>query len=141
MSKRFGSLIAVLLLILTATACGDDAPESRGTAVVTLDAFSGLPNPTWALAEDQAAELLSMWDDLATTTTTEYSGYLGYRGVIVNFADGSTVWVSRGVAVDDGPGDARADTDHALETWIIETGRATLDPALVESVMAEIAAG
>jgi hypothetical protein len=131
--------LGLVLLLVGATACGDDdSAESRGTATVTIDVFSGVPNPTWTLDEDEVEDMLSMWSDLATTTGIEYPGILGYRGIIVDFSDGSQMWVSRGVVVDDASDAARADTDRALEAWLLETGRAAMDGALLDSILAEI---
>lgn len=133
--------LGIVVLVLMAAACGDDAPTRRGAAMVTMDVFSGLPNPTWELGADETAEMVSRWEDLAVATAGEYPGTLGYRGVIVEFEDGSRVWVSGGFAVDETRGQvvARADPGHTLELWLLETGRSTLDPALLESVLAEIA--
>lgn len=129
----------MVLLLVAAAACGDDdSVESRGTATVTLDVFSGVPNPTWTLDADEAEDMLSMWVALATTTTIEYPGILGYRGVLVDFSDGSQMWVSRGVVVDDASGAARADTDRALEAWLLESGRGAVDSVLLDSILAEI---
>ena len=112
--------------------------------MVTLDAFSGAPNPTWDLGVDQTAELMSMWDDLTMTTAPpEGMRGLGYRGVFVQFEDGSRLWVSQGVAVDEAPGRAvfREDANRALELWLLETGRPSLDEGLLDSILVDIAAG
>ena len=139
MIRRIGTAIALLLLTLAVVACGDDAAGSRGTAEVTLDAFSGLPNPTWTIDVEQAAEFVSMWDGLATTATTEYPDQLGYRAVIVELGDGSTMGGGGGAAVDFDTGNARADTGRTLERWIIETGRGTVDEAVLDNILAEVA--
>lgn len=52
---------------------------------VTVDAFSGRPNPSWTLAGSEAQELLtevSRNRDAVTDIATGYSG-LGFRGVIL----------------------------------------------------------
>lgn len=137
----FRLTLLVVVVLAAAAACGNESPGSRGSAVVTLDVFSGLPNPTWVITPEQTADLLGMWDRLDDTAPIEYAGSLGYRGVIVDFADGSRIWVSRRIAVDEGTATARIDRDGSLETWIVDTGRADLDPALVEEILAAIAAG
>src|SRR3972149_11690625 len=109
----FGTL-GIFLLVLLAPACGDDAPTERVSAAVTMDVFSGLPNPTWELRADETADMVSMWEDLAVATAGEYPDTLGYRGVIVEFEDGSRVWGSGGFAVDQMQGQvvARAHPGH-----------------------------
>jgi hypothetical protein len=141
MRARSKLLLVVVVVLAIASACGDESPASRGSAVVTLDVFSGVPNPTWAITPQQAADLLGMWDRLDETAAVDYSGDLGYRGVIVGFADGSRIWVSHRVAAEESTATARSDVDGSLEAWIVTTGQATLDPALLTEVLAAIAQG
>jgi len=134
-------LLLIGIVVFAAASCGDDSANSRGSAVVTLDVFSGLPNPTWELTPEQTASLLARWDDLEGSAAAEYSGHLGYRGVIIDFADGSRIWVSRGVAMDESTASARSDGDGSLEAWIVTTGQATVDPALLDEVLGAIDQG
>ncbi|OFW64031.1 MAG: hypothetical protein A2135_11450 [Actinobacteria bacterium RBG_16_67_15] len=139
--------IVLLVLGVALAACGWEAsgdgtasPPSRGTATVTLDVFSGVPNPTWVLDADQAAEFLSQWDDLSVATPIDYPAILGYRAMVVDFANRSRIWVTNGVAVEDGPDGAfgRSDPERALELWLLDTGTGTVDPALLNSVRVEV---
>ena len=133
-------LAVVALIVFAVAACGNDpGAPSHGSAVVTLDVFSGLPNPTWMLDDDQAAELLAGWEELPATTGGPYPATLGYRGVIIAFADGWRLVVADGVAIDQDSGAARADSYRDLERQILETGHGTVDPTLLDSVLAEIA--
>ena len=135
------------MLGLALAACGSEAPggsaaspASRGTATVTLDVFSGVPNPTWVLDADQAAAFLSQWDDLSVRTPIDYPAILGYRAMVVDFANRSRIWVTNGVAVEDGPDGAfgRSDPGRALELWLLETGSGTVDQTLLGSIRDEI---
>ena len=54
---------------------------------VTVDAFSGLPNPSWVLTGEAASAVvrqLSAAPEAAAAPDTGYGG-LGFRGVIVEF--------------------------------------------------------
>ena len=139
--------IVLLVLGVALAACGSEAPggsaaspPSRGTATVTLDVFSGVPNPTWVLDADQAAEFLSQWDDLSVGTPIDYPAILGYRAMVVDFANRSRIWVTNGVAVEDGPDGAfgRGDPGRALELWLLDTGSGAVDQTLLESIRDEI---
>jgi hypothetical protein len=139
--------IVLLMLGVALAACGSEATgggtassDDRGMATVTLDVFSGLPNPTWVLDADQAAEFRSQWDDLSVGTPIDYPATLGYRAVIVDFADRSRIWVTNGVAVEDGPDGAfgLSDPGRALELWLLETGSGEVDQALLDSVRLEV---
>ena len=138
MNRRFLALICLLASALL-SACGSSA-TNRGTATVTLDAMSGLPNPTWTLDANQVSDLVGQWDGLAADTVIDYPSVLGYRGIVVDFEDGSRMWVSGGTAVDqsDGSREARSDADHSLELWLLGTGAGTVDASLLESIRAEI---
>ena len=144
--KRLLTPVAALVVItLFIVNCGDDAAPtvSRGTAVVTLDAFSGVPNPTWTLDTATAAELVATWETHTITTEVEYPGTLGYRGLIVDFADGSRLWVSSGVAIDTAQDQtiARADREHIIELWLLATGETSIEPTMYEALVTQIGGG
>jgi hypothetical protein len=139
--------VVLLMLGVALAACGSEttgggtaSSDDRGMATVTLDVFSGVPNPTWVLDADQAAEFLSQWDDLSVGTPIDYPAILGYRAMVVDFANRSRIWVTNGVAVEDGPDGAfgRSDPGRALELWLLDTGTETVDAALLETIRAEI---
>ena len=98
--------------------------------------MSGLPNPTWTLDADQVSDLVAQWDGLEATAAVDYPSVLGYRGIVVDFENGSRVWVSGGVAVDEFENgiEARSDADRRLELWLLGTGAGIIDDALFESV-------
>jgi hypothetical protein len=139
--------VVLLMLGVALAACGSEttgggtaSSDDRGMATVTLDVFSGVPNPTWVLDADQAAEFLSQWDDLSVGTPIDYPAILGYRAMVVDFANRSRIWVTNGVAVEDGPDGAfgRSDPGRALELWLLDTGTGTVDPVLLASVRVEV---
>ena len=144
--KRLWTFVAalVVLTLFVANCGGDDTPAvSRGTAVVTLDAFSGVPNPTWTLDAETAAELVSTWETHTITIEMEYPGTLGYRGLIVDFADGARLWVSGGVAIDTALDQtiARADREHTIELWLLATGETSIEPTMYEALVTQIGGG
>ncbi len=54
--------------------------------IVTLNMYSGLPNPSWELSEDQAVELMAKLSQNRTNTLNQSAaslGLLGYRGFTV----------------------------------------------------------
>lgn len=73
--------LAASLSLLLAACASPGAPE-RGPAdvVVELDAFSGLPNPTWTLSAAEAGELAARLRDLPRADATLPAPVLGYRG-------------------------------------------------------------
>ncbi len=78
-----------------------DKPRG-GSAIVEIDAFSGLPNPTYEISLDAAEELFATSCELLIGTSEPkesfYKGDPGYRGVIVRRPDSApTIYVSKGV--------------------------------------------
>ena len=67
---------------LAARGCGDQSPAPL--VLVTLDVFSGLPNPSWALSPWEALELQRRLTDLpAANDATLPEARLGYSGFSV----------------------------------------------------------
>jgi hypothetical protein len=54
--------------------------------IVTLDVFSGRPNPTWTLSDKDERELISRVAGKAVSAVHESEGHLGFRGYIVSTA-------------------------------------------------------
>jgi hypothetical protein len=98
---------------------------------VTLDIFSGLPNPTWELSEQETQELMSRLEALPRTEKIVEPPTLGYRGIVVEGGsdrlDGPLRIYRGTIAAPDG---ARSDPDRSLETWLLETA----DPPLDEDI-------
>lgn len=92
--------------------------------IVTLDLFSGLPNPFWSVACDQAADLIQMIGAMATTATPAEPPGLGYRGVAVaaNCPDlPRGAWHVFGGTVTF-EGRTLVDTGRTLERWLVASG-------------------
>lgn len=127
----------LLVWLLAVSACGAATEVDHGPATITVDVFSGRPNPAWDLDAAAAAAIVAAWQHLGATGPAEYPGHLGYRGVSADFADGLRLVVTGGVAMAS-EGTARADTGRALERMLIETGRGRLDAATLDLVLGAI---
>lgn len=51
--------------------------------MVEMDVFSGRPNPTWSLSEEQVVELLKAFHDLPPADKFSQETGLGYRGFLI----------------------------------------------------------
>lgn len=122
-----------------------DRGEARIVATVELDIFSGRPNPTWNLSEEQTRALMALIEELPPgTPQAESPQGLGYRGFKVSLAladiGPTTVRVHRG-EVRYGPEEAsvrRLDAGKRLERWLLATAREVLDPQTYELVSREV---
>jgi hypothetical protein len=124
------------------SAAGDARPTA---AVVTLDVFSGQPNPHWTLGQEELATLLGRLDKLAP-----WQGRppgvpgLGYRGIETVLRGGAsgevTLTVARGVVrrASAVGADTLADPGRGLERWLFATGAAHLPPPVMAYVSREI---
>ena len=121
--------ITVLLLSGGCAAIPDALPASTPVQVrVELDVYSGRPNPTWPLSEDQAQEFLAR---LAALPVAQQSGEfydgLGYRGFIVHLTDAAGVEATvriykNSISRNGGQGATYAtDSDQQLERWLLQT--------------------
>jgi hypothetical protein len=117
---RFPVLALMLLLAACATATSTDVPVGDAV-VVELDAFSGLPNPTWTLSAADAVELERRLRDLpAAPSATLPDAGLGYRGFRLTTTVGKAprrIYVTGGLVQvgDDHP--LYRDV-HGLEAWL-----------------------
>jgi hypothetical protein len=104
---------------------------------VELDIFSGMPNPTWTLTNDEADSFVKQLDALRRASARELSGNLGYRGFIVQCKQGAntqliriqngTVHMTKG-----GMNVYVYDEDRELERWLLNTGRPHLKNGLFQ---------
>lgn len=106
---------------------------------VTLDVFSGLPNPRWRVSGEAAAELARRLAALPAATparVAEPPG-LGYRGFLVaDAAGGEALRLYRGAVA--GGGEARPDPGRELERWLLESAGAEVAPAVREVVRQDL---
>jgi len=114
----------------------------RAHGEVELDIFSGMPNPTWILTNDEVDRFVKQLAVLQRIPARELSGNLGYRGFIVHVTQGAhtqliriqtgTVEISR-----DATKVFAYDLDRQLERWLLNTGRPYLKNDLFQIVERE----
>jgi hypothetical protein len=143
--------VSLAILFLTwgmhAMAAPNEKPVTAASnVVVTLDVFSGRPNPTWPLAEGTTVEFLRRLHalDSSKAAPREFED-LGYRAVSAEFADETkgtvVVKASRGVVTLDRAGQRvhYLDSGRQFESWLVNTGAAHLTADILRYVTGEIA--
>jgi hypothetical protein len=109
---------------------------------IELDIFSGRPNPTWSLDDEQAAELLASFKALAASASQEtFFDGLGYRGFRIAGLRGYDEVRVRGEIVETRQGSAwsrRYDQSRSLERFLLETSKAHIDDDLYRRIASEI---
>ncbi|MCX6952110.1 MAG: hypothetical protein NTV51_08075 [Verrucomicrobia bacterium] len=92
---------------------------------VTLNVFSGRPNPTWTVPEGAAAELSERLSKLTSTLNLKPAGgvsTLGYRGFSVRSGDAQSATFIHGGAVDLGQfSPTLLAKDREIEKWLLST--------------------
>jgi hypothetical protein len=123
----------------------ETANDSVGGATVTLDAFSGLPNPPWNLDRVQTEELLRRVGSLDPSSEPQQTGPgLGYRGVEVEVREPPggvlSLYAARETVSRRGQNgvDILRDPKRALELWIVQSGTGYLDASLLDRITKEI---
>lgn len=110
---------------------------------ITLDIFSGRPNPTWSLSGAGEQELRSRFLSLpvAADRAVPQPPGLGYRGFVLDFGRvggaAGQVTVYRGAVSH--PGGVYEDIGRELEKWLLDTAGTALDESLKSLVRAELA--
>lgn len=104
---------------------------------VELDIFSGMPNPTWILTDEEAASFVKRLAELLPSSPSELSGNLGYRGFNVQWTQGAKtqlIRIQKGtVQISEGATYVYAsDKDRELERWLLKTGKPYLDDELFQ---------
>ena len=110
---------------------------------VEFDIFSGMPNPTWILTDAEADTFVTLVAALPQTSARELSGNLGYRGFIVECAQGPNTQLIRvqksNVQISAGVTNVYAsDKDRKLERWLLNTGETHLDDELFQMAEREL---
>jgi hypothetical protein len=96
---------------------------------VTLDIFSGRPNPSWTLRPEDEKELARRLAGLLPASELPGSDDLGYRGFVVSNRAGegglpAEVRVFKGLVATKGEAGVSAFHDtHGLEQWLVEQAR------------------
>ncbi len=110
--------------------------------IITLDIFSGCPNPQWVLSPKQESELEERMNSVTERTDSPPGGIfsgLGYRGVSVQRAEslgkgGFEMFLGGGI-LDPGPKSANLkDRGGELETWLVNTAGSVLLPDLMDHI-------
>ena len=110
---------------------------------VELDIFSGMPNPTWVLTNDQADSFTKKLAASPPISPRELAGNLGYRGFIVQATQGANtqvIHIQTGIIqISLGATNTYAkDEDRQLERWLLNTGKPHLKDELFQTVMREV---
>jgi len=124
-----------LSLALLLAGCGSASPGAE----VTLGIYSGLPDPSWSLTGSQARTLAGMLDRLEPVEGQLPEGGLGYRGFAVELAGsdmGEAVRADAGLVEVTRLGGTRLyqDPERSVERWLLETGRDSLTPEIVQEI-------
>jgi hypothetical protein len=113
---------------------------------VSLNIFSGMPNPSWELSDGQADALLERVEGLTQSTTAKPSGVLGglgYRGFLVERSATApegplSLYIHEGI-VDRGQSQVNAvDGDQTVERTLLESGRRMIDDEVYRYVAQEM---
>ena len=118
-----------------------DATNAR-SARVTLDAFSGRPNPAWQLTGAEAANLLAFLKTLpASAASPATQEALGYRGMLIDLTDASAGATQRwrvfnGMVT--GQDVSLDDSQRRFERWLLHCGVEQVDAALYAQLAQQI---
>ena len=110
---------------------------------VELDIFSGMPNPRWTLTRAEADHLVERLAALPRAPARSWQGNLGYRGFVVQLAQGPDAQSARiqaGTAHIASPGTSvyAHDAHRELERWLLDTGRPHLKDEVFQAAAREL---
>ncbi len=114
------------------------------TPQVELDTFSGRPNPSWPLSAAETEAFRQKVATLSPAPAQTYPHRLGYRGLIVRLPEASgfaVIWSAWDVVAQMTNGATTAyfsDPDHALQSWLLQTGQPYLPADLFATVQADM---
>ncbi len=103
-------------------------------AMIELDIFSGRPNPVWHLNDADLAELNRRYTAFYQAQIADLNEVLplGYRGFLLH-QGGSCVRIYHSQSIDPTTNRVLADLATDLEEWLLETGKAVLDPQVYQA--------
>ncbi len=113
-------------------------------AKVTLNIFSGRPNPTWALSAKHANQLVTKISELPKSDSTSSLDGLGYSGFRVELTHSasrkSKITAYKGLVIYNVNGTSYyfTDSQRLVEKFLLKSGKSTLDSQLYQTVKAEI---
>lgn len=118
--------------------------------IITLDVYSGRPNPSWSLSERDAKRLLDRVAGRALAAPDASDGVLGYRGFVVTAASDDQLpenmphsfrvdgGLAEGYPFATGASPLAAAEGAEAAQYLLETGIHTLEGGLVEYVTRSI---
>jgi hypothetical protein len=119
--------------------------QALSNARVTMDVYSGRPNPEWSLSSEQITELKKRLAALSTIAAADakISDDLGYRAmhIVLKDANGdSEIAVSRGLVLQKTGSSMKrhVDEQRKLELWLVNTGEGKLSADLLQKTVAQI---
>jgi hypothetical protein len=98
---------------------------ASGAMEVTLDVFSGRPNPSWRLSAEEERELAELLSDLPPTEERVVGSRLGYRGFYITNLEERPglpheIFAANRVVVIRDEGGTNYSSDSAgIEQWLI----------------------
>ena len=113
------------------------------SVTVTLNIFSGRPDPSWTLPEEAVSELQDRISRIATHSNLkaiEPTGALGYRGFSIRREEApSSTRIYAGI-VDDGPGiPSLIAENREIEQWLLSTAGGAINDSLEAHVREALA--
>lgn len=118
------------------------------SVTVTLDIYSGLPNPSWELSDEQAAQFVEQLRSARSTTLEKpgaLDGRLGYRGFFVRSVQEKGLepltLVHAGLADIDRFAPSLVLPGSDVEQWLLSTGADALPEGLAAFVGEQIERG
>ncbi len=136
----------LLTLLLTASSCHTASgytmtPKPPRQTQVSVDITSGLPPPSWRLAQAEIENLEQLLDTLAPVTSAPLFEGLGYRGFVITSAAPQRLIRVQGGYVqieENGAQQTFADTDKRLEQWLVGMSQPHVEPQLYSFLKAAV---
>ena len=104
-------------------------------AKIELDIFSGRPNPVWELSGPETHHFISVLNKFVPQLGPIPELSLGYRG-FTSLAGVQTWRIFRGLFIVDTR--LYGSIAPTLEEWLLDTGKATLDPSVYQLARTEL---
>lgn len=136
-------LLHLLLILIVLTGAAPIALASASSTTVTLNIFSGRPDPTWALRAAQVKVLQTLLEALPAGDPADPPVRLGYRGFTVTGNDIGEVYTFDGL-VRWTTGDAVRwlyDARRSLEIWLLDSAGDHLSAEIANLLLEELTGG
>lgn len=149
--RAIASALAALLLGACVSAAptptaqpASQTPAQPSSMAVSLGIYSGRPDPSWTLTDEQIAEFGRLVEPLPTAVGDPPAGGLGYHGFYVLVSEPGqadrTLVAYRGFIADSGSGPRTfwQDAERTVEAYLLETGRPHLTANVIAAVEADL---